>query len=57
MSIIEIIKTVDGGIAVAVLLFVGWRAEVMYSRTQELQWHLIDKLTNGGDDDENTPTR
>jgi len=51
VSIIEIIKTVDGGIAVAVMMLIGWRLESV----QREQWDdllaLIDKLTNGRPND------
>lgn len=56
MDILQIVRTIDGGIAVAVMLVIGWRLE----RTEDERWHdlmmLIDKLTNGsagpqGDDD------
>lgn len=47
MSIIEIIKAVDGGIAVAVMLIIGWRLEVRQSEQWDDLLELIDKLTNG----------
>jgi hypothetical protein len=47
MDIVEIIRTIDGSVAVAVLLFVGWRVEVVFSKILAERDHLIDKLTNG----------
>lgn len=47
MTILEVIRTIDGGIAIAVLLFVGWRVEVQYGKILESRDRLIDKLTNG----------
>jgi hypothetical protein len=51
VDIVEIVRTVDGGIAIAVMLVIGWRMETVFNR----QWHdlmeLIDKLTNGAGDE------
>ena len=51
-SLIEFIKATDGMVAVGVMLFIGLRIE----RAQRDQWRdlmqLINKLTNGHDDDD-----
>lgn len=47
MDIGELIRTVDGGVAVAVLLIVGWRMEKAANKRWDGLMKLIDKLTNG----------
>ncbi len=47
MNIAEIIQTIDGGIAIAVLLIVGWRMELAVNKRWDGLMSLIDKLTNG----------
>lgn len=47
MDIKEIVQTVDGGIAVAVLLIVGWRMEKAANKRWDGLMSLIDKLTDG----------
>lgn len=52
MSIIDLIKAVDGGVAVAVMLIVGWRIERAMTNQWEDLMRLIDKLTNGHEKDD-----
>lgn len=52
MSVEDLIHTVDAGIAVTVLMIVVWRLEVTVQRMLENQADLLDKLTNGHEDDE-----
>lgn len=52
MSLPELIKLVDGGVAVAVMLIVGYRVELSNRRREELFFRMIDKLTNGHKDND-----
>ena len=52
MDIVELIRTIDGGIAICVMLFIGWRMEAVFNRQWVDLLHLIDKLTNGLHDEE-----
>lgn len=46
MNIANIIKLLDGGIAVSVMIFIGWRLEKVMLKIFDRQSELIDKLTN-----------
>ena len=51
MNILEIIRTVDGGIAISVMVVIGWRLEGLFKMVFIEQAELIDKLTNGHEDE------
>lgn len=46
MELVEIIKLVDGGVSVAVLLFVWYRTEVQHSAEYERLHELINRLAD-----------
>lgn len=46
MDILQIVRTIDGGIAVAVLIVVWWRMENRCAQDFERLMSLINKLTD-----------
>lgn len=52
MDVLQLIRTVDGGIAIAVLLWVGYRVERTWSWMFELQHQTIVRLIDACDDDD-----
>lgn len=52
MDILQLIRTVDGGIAIAVLIWVGYRVEYTFRWMFELQHQTIMTLIDACDDDE-----
>lgn len=47
MNLLELVRTIDGGVAVAVMLVIGFRMERVFNRQWDDLMELIDKLTNG----------
>lgn len=51
MDVLELIRTLDGGISIGVLLWVGWRVEVVFSSILDRQQNTIDRLIDCDDDE------